>query len=137
MRCTTTFNKVLSNSGILLLMLSNCIGNMSAGLANIAGTASITYNFIYHMGFQILIKRWFQGGQAILNFLDVKMIWISHNFFSLLAEFCVIFPLYWTKNLGLGSLLLRLLTFLRCCSFWDGFALTFSFVTILSNVSGG
>ena len=63
------------------------------------------------------------------------MIWISHNFVNLLAKFCVIFPLYWTKDLGLGSLLLGLLTFLRLCLFWRGFAVTFSFVTILSNVS--
>ena len=69
-------------------------------------------------------------GKQVLSFL-VKMIWISHKFFSLVAKFWVIFLLYWTKNLGIGSLLLRLLTFLRCCSVWGGgVAVTFSLVTI-------
>ena len=42
--------------GILFLMIQNTIGNMLAGLANIDGSAIIPCNFIYHMGFQILIK---------------------------------------------------------------------------------
>ena len=50
-------------------------------------------------------------GKQVLSFLVVKMIWISHNFFSQLAKFWVILPLLCTKNLGLGSLLLRILTF--------------------------
>ena len=57
------------------------------------------------------------------------------QFFQSACKILLIFPLYWTKNLGLGSLLLRLLTFLRCRSFWGGFAVTFSFMTIFSNVS--
>ena len=43
--------------GIVLLMLQNSSGNMSADLAKIDGTASVTCNIIYHMGLQILIKR--------------------------------------------------------------------------------
>ena len=85
--------------------------------------------------FRFLSKGDFRVGKQVLSFLVVKMIWISQILFSQLAKFCMIFPLYWTKNLGLGSLLLRLLNFLRWCSFWGGFAVTFSFVTILSNVS--
>ena len=85
--------------------------------------------------FRFLSKGDFKVGKRVLSFLVVKMIWSLNNFFSLLAKFCVICPLYWTKNRGLSSLLLRLLTFLRGCSFWGGFGVTFSFVTILSNVS--
>ena len=134
MRCTTTFKEVLSHRGTLLLMLRKSSGNMLAGLTNIYGTASVTCNFIYHMGFQdFLSKDDFRVGKQFRSFLVVKMIWISLNFFSLLAKFLVMFPLYWTKNLGLGSLLLRFLTFLRCC--WVlGFAVTFFFF-ISSNVS--
>ena len=64
------------------------------------------------------------------------MIWLLHNIFSVhAAKFWVMFPLYWTKNLGLRSFLLKLLIVLRCCSFLRGFDVTFSFVTILSNVA--
>ena len=123
----------MSHRAILLLMLWNSSGIMSAGLANIDGTASVTCNFKYHTWFQILIKRWFQGKQ-VLCFLVLKLIWISHNCFSLLANFWVMFPLYWTKNLVLGSLLLRLLL-LRCFSIWGDLTVIFSRMTILSNVS--
>ena len=60
MRCTKTFNEMLSYRGILPLKLRNSAGNISAGLAKIDGTVSITCKFIFHMGFQILIIRWFK-----------------------------------------------------------------------------
>ena len=112
MRCTTTFNKVLSKRGILLLMLWISSGNMSAGLANIDGTASITCNFIYHMGFQILIKRWFQGGQASSKLSccenDLNITQFFQSTCKILRDISSVLN---KKNLGLGSLLLRLLTF--------------------------
>ena len=86
-RCCPTGESFVWCSEILLML------RISAGLANIDGTAPITCNFIKHD---------FRVGKHVLSFL-AKMIWISHNFFSLLAKFWVMFPLYWTKNIGLSS----------------------------------
>ena len=70
---------------------------MLVGLANINGIASIKCNFIYHMGFQILIKslfqfakKWQDFDKKFLIFFVVKMIRISHSFLVYLQylEYC-------------------------------------------------
>ena len=60
--------------GSFLLMLRNCSGKISAVLAKIDGTASIIYNFLNRMGFQILIKDGFRMGKQVLSILVVKMV---------------------------------------------------------------
>ena len=90
--------------------------------------------------FRFLSKGDFRVGKQVLSFLVVKMIWISHIFFSLLAKFCVIFPLYWTKNLGLGSLFLRILTFKMLFIlgwFFCDLFLRYYFIQRLINNTGG
>ena len=58
---------------ILLLMLRKSSGKMWAGLANIDGTATITGNFKYHMGFNILVKGYFKVGKQVLTFLVLEL----------------------------------------------------------------
>ena len=47
--------------------------------------------------FIFLSKDDFRVDNRVLSFLVVKTTWISHNFFSLLAKFWVMFHLYWEK----------------------------------------
>ena len=80
-------------------------------------------------------------GKQVLSFLFVKMIWISHNFFGLLAKFCVIFPLYWTKNLGFRLPIVKTFSFFKmlfilgwfCCDLF----LRDYFIQRLINKTGG
>ena len=54
---TITVNEVLSQRGIFRLMLRIANGYMTAGLANIDGTTSVTCDFIYQLRFQSLFKK--------------------------------------------------------------------------------
>ena len=54
---TITVKEVLSQRRIFRLMLRIACGYMTAGLANIDGSISITSDFIYHLRFQILVKK--------------------------------------------------------------------------------
>ena len=81
---------------------------MPACLPNIDGSASITFNLIYHVGFQVSIERWFQGERHDLNFRVVKTTCNSNSFFSLLAKFWVRLPLYCRKINGLSICLVLL-----------------------------
>ena len=74
-------------------------------------------NLYVKWDFKFSSKNDFRVCKQVLSFLVVKMIWISHNFFSLLAKFWVIFPLFCKKILRLGTLLFRLLKSLWCFSF--------------------
>ena len=85
--------------------------------------------------FKFLSKDDFRVCKQVLNFVHVKMVCLSNIFFSLIAKVWEKFPLFWTKSIGFSSFLLSLLIVLRCCSFLGGSGVSFSFVTILSNVS--
>ena len=71
MRCTTILNKVLSHSGIFVLMLWNSGGNMSVDLVNLDRIVNTACDSMYHKRFQISIKRWFQDRQA-----NVDEVWV-------------------------------------------------------------
>ena len=118
MRCTTAFNEVLSHWGKLHLMLEILVVTFRLVWPKKMELHALHVTLYTTWDFRFLSEDGFRVSTQVLSFLVVKVISIPHNFFSLLATFWVLFPLYCTKNLDLGSLLLTLLNFLRCCSFW-------------------
>ena len=81
------------------------------------------------MASKFLTKDGFSMVEQIFNFLDVKVIWLSHNVCILLARFWLMFSLYLTGDIGLSSFICFEMLFV-----FGGYAVTL-FVTILTNVS--
>ena len=130
MLCTTLLNKV-SHRGIFLLMLRNYSGNMSACLANIDGSTSITCNFIYHMGFQIFYQKMISGWAS--KFLSFLWKWFEyHTIFPVDLQKCewcfsCIEQKHRFKLIFVDLMVLR-------CSFSVSFGATFSVVSFIQRL---